>query len=186
MCHLVTPSAKFLRALIEADQQLAQQTAENGCQHCGGRLHKANYPRKPRGELAEQESEFSTRWSFCCADCRRRTTPPSLRFLGRRVYIGQQVIMVSHAAVELCRQFGKKLGIVPRRTVLRWLHWWQELLPKSVFWQTLRGLFAQQPRLDALPCSLLSQLGEGELSVTRLLRLLQPLTTSSASSVRDG
>jgi hypothetical protein len=41
--------------------------------------------------------QWDRRYSFCCAeeDCRRRRTPESLRFLGRRVYAGLVVVLVT-------------------------------------------------------------------------------------------
>ncbi|MFH1269216.1 MAG: hypothetical protein ABIK89_26095 [Planctomycetota bacterium] len=55
---------------------------------CSGPLHQANYPRKPRGE--ESDARPVWRLSFCCGveGCRKRTTPRSLRFFGRKVYLG--------------------------------------------------------------------------------------------------
>ena len=45
--------------------------------------------------------EYRYRFSFCCDrdGCRKRVTPPSVRFLGRRVYLGAVVILIGrHAA----------------------------------------------------------------------------------------
>jgi hypothetical protein len=46
------------------------------------------------GRAAES---FDRRFSLCCGreGCRRRATPPSVRFLGRRVYVGAVVIVAS-------------------------------------------------------------------------------------------
>jgi hypothetical protein len=67
-----------------------------GCAVCGGKLHVAHYPRKPRGIRGSLDGSVKTRLSFCCATdgCRRRCTPPSVRFLGRKVYLGAVVILV--------------------------------------------------------------------------------------------
>ena len=61
------------------------------------RLHRACYPRKPRGVGGARDATYEHRLSFCCATdgCRRRITPPSVRFLGRKVYLGVIVIVVS-------------------------------------------------------------------------------------------
>ena len=71
--------------LTKIDADLAEQVWIEGCMHCGGALHRADYPRKARGVNVE-----SRRHSFCCAreECRRRETPGSVRFLGRKVYAG--------------------------------------------------------------------------------------------------
>ena len=60
--------------------------------YCGGKLHRADYDRKPRGG-----PQWDRRYSFCCdeEDCRRRRTPESVRFLGSRVYAGLIVVLIS-------------------------------------------------------------------------------------------
>ena len=91
MCHVFTLDANFLAFLQQIDDELAEQVQAGGCPHCGGPLHRASYPRKPRGVPHRQLDErYRRRHSFCCAadGCRRRCTPPSVRFLGRRVYLG--------------------------------------------------------------------------------------------------
>lgn len=54
-------------------------------------MHRADYDRKPRGG----PEHWSERHSFCCDQdgCRRRHTPPSVRFLGRKVYVGFVVVL---------------------------------------------------------------------------------------------
>ena len=88
MCHVQLQTRPFFLFLIRLDEELAAQAQGAGCS-CGGVLHRANYPRKPRGcpTLAIRDA-FSSRLSFCCSRCRRRTTSMSVRFLGRRVYLG--------------------------------------------------------------------------------------------------
>ena len=80
--------------LFAIDQDLAANARAAGCPACGGRLHSVRYPRKPRGGPADLGPEYDWRFSFCCAGegCRRRATPPSVRFLGRRVYLGAVVV----------------------------------------------------------------------------------------------
>ena len=77
--------------LTQIDTDLAAQARAQGCS-CGGTLHRANYPRKIRGISVE-----AVRDSFRCAEegCRRRTTPESVRFLGRRVYAGFRVVLLT-------------------------------------------------------------------------------------------
>lgn len=68
---------------------------------CGGPLRAGNFPRKPRGALIAPAGEaFLVRFSLCCGreGCREHATPPSLRFLGRRVYLGVVVIVTSLVA----------------------------------------------------------------------------------------
>ena len=83
--------ARLYLALLQLDRVIAAEVEQAGC-CCGGALHSARYPRKPRGVTAELlPPDYHRRLSFCCArdGCRRRTTPPSVRFLGRRVYLGE-------------------------------------------------------------------------------------------------
>ena len=93
VCHVQLQTRPFFLFLIRLDEELAAQAQGAGCS-CGGVLHRANYPRKPRGcpTLAIREA-FSSRLSFCCSRCRRRTTSASVRFLGRRVYLGLVVVL---------------------------------------------------------------------------------------------
>ena len=75
-----------------------ERAAAEPCRYCGGPLHRGDYPRKPRGGLSPSAAEaFGRRFSLCCGreGCRRRATPPSVRFLGRRVYVGAVVIVAS-------------------------------------------------------------------------------------------
>ena len=49
--------AKFLSLLLHCDRDLAEEVRERGCPKCGGRLHRADYERKPRGGLAQVDPE---------------------------------------------------------------------------------------------------------------------------------
>ena len=65
------------------DKELAEAVQAGACLYCGAKLHCGDYPRKPRGG-----PEWDERYSFDCSRCRKRRTPPSVRFLGRKVYVG--------------------------------------------------------------------------------------------------
>lgn len=97
MCHALLQDPKFPALLLRIDHELAEQTRSEGC-GCGGALHRADYPRKPRGCPREVRPDYSLRLSFCCAQCRKRSTSKSVRFLGRRVYLALAVVLVSHPA----------------------------------------------------------------------------------------
>jgi hypothetical protein len=96
VCHAILRDANLYTFLFQIDRDLAAEARAAGCL-CGGVLHSARYPRKPRGGPRGLGPEYETRLSFCCAKegCRRRTTPPSVRFLGQRVYLGAVVVLVS-------------------------------------------------------------------------------------------
>lgn len=191
MCHEFLNEASFFQLLTRIDHDLAEQARARGCGHCGGRLHRANYPRKPRGvgrHLLGPEYEW--RRSFCCAEegCRRRMTPPSVRFLGRRVYLGVIVILISALANGISAQRGQLLGAqfgVARRTLYRWRRWWREDFVRRPFWRVARGQFMPAVALSALPQSLLERVAgqTAKQSLVALLRFLSPLTTSSCRTM---
>jgi hypothetical protein len=117
--------ARFHDLLLAFDGDLADAARNAGCALCSGVLHSARYWRKPRGRGCAVDPEHDRRFSFCCAvdGCRSRATPPSLRFLGRKVYLATIVVLVSmmqHGVTERrMRELAKAVG-VDRRTVVRW------------------------------------------------------------------
>ncbi len=96
MYHDLLHDASFWTFLFSIDQDLAETVRKQGCP-CGGCLHRANYPRKPRGGGKGLPESYRHRLSFCCASdgCRKHATPPSVRFLGRKVYLHAVVILVA-------------------------------------------------------------------------------------------
>jgi hypothetical protein len=88
MCH----NATFYAFLGHIDEDEAARTRAAGCPVCGCALHSARYPRKPRGGSRDFDKQGHYRLS-CGAICRNRTTPVSVRFLGRRVYWAAVVIL---------------------------------------------------------------------------------------------
>ncbi len=95
MYQALLVDSSFFDLLLRLDEELARQAQQQGCA-CGGVLHCAHYRRKPRGGPSGLGPQHEMRFSFCCAvdGCRRRTTPPSLRFLGRKVYWGVVVLLL--------------------------------------------------------------------------------------------
>lgn len=187
MCHAFLNDARFYRFLFDIDQDIARQVQAGGCS-CGGVLHSARYPRKPRGLRSTWGESYQTRLSFCCAemDCRRRSTPPSVRFLGRKVYLGVIVILVTALLHGLTpkrqRQLVEQLDLWPQ-TLVRWRKWWREIFPGSRCWQEARGHFIPPVQTDQLPGALLGRLDGKALCqrLCHLLRLLTPITTTSWS-----
>lgn len=169
--------------LFHCDRELAAEVRKGGCPRCSGRLHQANYPRKPRGD--DFDSGPVIRLSFCCGveGCRKRATPRSLRFLGRRVYLGLAVVIAGvsgpGASGVGTGQLQKLLG-VSRRTLQRWRRWWTTLFVESRFWQAARGRFPTPIPAAELPRELLDRFpGDARDRVLALLRFLSPLTTGS-------
>jgi hypothetical protein len=128
------------------------------------------------------------RQSYCCAreGCRGRTTPPSLRFLGPKVYLAAVVTVITamRCGVTPARmQRLKELVGVSRQTVRRWQEWWQRTMPQTAFWRALCAAFPSPVELAALPLSLLDQFAGGvEERLLALLRCLAPLTGGRRST----
>jgi hypothetical protein len=178
---------EFFVMLEQADERTVERAVAEGCAVCGGPLHHADFVRKPRGALiAPEGEEFVKRFSLCCGreGCRKRRTPPSLRFLGRRVYLGVVVIVASlvaqaHGAARVIRQ---KTG-VPARTVRRWLSWWGGTFIRTEVFVAIRARLVGVDE-SKLPASIVERLpGSRTEQVRTMLDLLWPLT---AGSVRDG
>ncbi|HEX3523920.1 MAG TPA: hypothetical protein VHT52_17765 [Stellaceae bacterium] len=179
MCHKALLGAKF-RAFLECiDKELALEMRARGCRRCGGVLHRNRYPRKPRGGPRDCAEAF--RLSFSCSVCDKRHTPPSVRFLGRRVYLAATVVLASAVRAGLTEWRVSRLTEwirVPRQTLERWCAWWQQAFVDTVFFVTARGQF--MPPLDeaALPASLLQRFGAADLAsrLVAVLRFLAPLS----------
>jgi hypothetical protein len=177
-------SPKLPPLLLKCDGDLAAQTRAEGCLLCGAALHSASYPRKPRGGAASSDNE--RRFSFCCAreGCRRRATPPSVRFLGRKVYLGAVVVLASAMLNGLTparlRRLHELLG-ASERTLCRWGEWWRTAFAESPFWRAMAGFFHAPVAKRHLPASLLERFAGGEEErLIATLRFLAPVTTSSS------
>lgn len=113
-----------------------------------------------------------------------RATPPSLRFLGRRVYLGVVVIVASLVAqaVGTAREIRRRTG-VSARTARRWLLWWRGAFLDTAVFVALRARLIGVSSSE-LPESVVGRLpGSPVQQVLGMLELLAPLTTGS---VRDG
>ena len=157
MCHAQLQDPNFFRLLLRVDEELAGEAKRGGCP-CGGVLHRANYPRKPRGCLNELRVAYGSRFSFCCNRCRRRTTSISVRFLGRRVYLALTVVLASarHTGQMPAAALLSEALNVPVRTLARWRHWWREDFPLTPLWQATCARFMPPVATDAFPASLLA------------------------------
>lgn len=119
--------------------------------------------------------------------CRKRTTPPSLRFLGRHIYLATVVTLISALMLGTTPSRLARLSIVPgldRRTLARWRVWWRSAFTDSSFAPV--AMAAVMPPIDiaALPVSLLDRFaGDVREQLIALLRFLGPLT-GGASAMR--
>jgi hypothetical protein len=188
MCHAFVADSRFYQFLFRIDQEIADEVQQEDCSHCGGRLHVACYPRKPRGLRCALDKSCESRLSFCCASdgCRRRCTPPSVRFLGRKVYLGAMVVLVMAMEHGLSatrrRQLIEQLDLYPQ-TLARWRVWWRSMFPASRCWRANQGHFMPPVDISQLPGALLGRLSGADLRhrVCQLLVMLMPLSTSSWS-----
>ena len=186
MSHAALASPSFHQLLLEIDRELAAEMRAGRCQVCGGRLDSGTYPRKPRGGPPDLAEEHDRRFSFCCAveGCRKRHTPPSVRFLGRRVWFGPIVVLAaalqhgpSPSRVSQLREWLD----VSERTLRRWRSWWLERFACCPFWRVSSGLFATPVDGSRLPASLLERfVGEEAERLVSMLRFLLPISVGSA------
>ncbi len=189
MYQAVLADAKFHEQLLAFDRDLSATARAARCWRCGGALHSASYDRKPRGGPAGLGPEYAERFSFCCAvdGCRKRTTPPSLRFLGRRVYLATVVTLISAMLLGSTPSRLARLSVVPgldRRTLARWRDWWRSTFTDSRFAEVARAAVVPPLDIAGLPVSLLERFaGELREQLVALLRFLGPLS-GGASAVR--
>jgi len=191
VCQSILQSTAFFSFLLCIDQDVARETGTAGCRCCGGRLHQACYPRKPRGARCPLGPAYRQRFSFCCATCRRRTTPYSVRFLGRRVYLGVVVTLACTLTTGLSL---RRAGVLtaglhlPLRTLQRWRRWWLVDFVQTLFWRGQQALFMPPVEACRLPESLRSRFQTADESGAwrDLLRFLAPLTSRTANRSGEG
>lgn len=104
-----------------------------------------------------------------------------MRYLGRRVYLGAVVVLVTAMiggitatrVARLREWFG-----VTVRTLKRWRAWWRETFVASAFWRGAQGRFMPPVAIERLPASLLERFaGDERTRLLHVLVFLTPLTT---------
>jgi len=177
--HTLFSNARFRALLLEVDWQIAAEVQQKGCACCDGALHASHYMRKPRGG-PPLPPEHDLRLSFCCAvdGCRKRHTPPSLRFLGRRVYWATVNVIASvlrHGSTPTRVWRLQELIGATRRTIERWCAWWRNNFVETRPWRS--AAFVPTIASVDLPRSLLERFGgDCENQLLALLRFLKPIT----------
>lgn len=187
--HVRSQWLKFHEVLLEADVAAMAQVRSAGCLFgCGGRLHVANYPRKGRGldDAAERAGRYDRRLSLCCSreGCRRRATPPSVRFLGRRIFVAVLVIAASVTAAATRAAIPPASLPPSRQTRGRWQAFWREQLARSAMYIEMIGARVA-PAIDPseMPEALVERCaGDAYERFELVLRLLAPWTTISVSA----
>jgi hypothetical protein len=113
-------------------------------------------------------------------------TPPSVRFLGRKVYLGAIVILISAMrqgpSPRRVREFSARFG-ADRRTIARWQVFWRERFPQTPFWKIARARLVSAVRIMSLPYSLVDAFLSCHRTCrgwTLLLRFLSLITVPGA------
>lgn len=188
MSHKFPFNSTVHRILVAIDQEIAEAISKKGCP-CGGRLHLSNYPRSPLGLPAEWRSDYDKRLSFCCDDCRKRVTPPSVRFFGRRWYPAPLLLFISAFMVSIndyrLAQIKRHFGIsVSESTWKRWRRWWREAFTETRFWKQARGSIPEPKRTATQPRGMLNAFqGSLDKKIILLLRFLSPITAGNLRAV---
>ncbi len=179
MSHEMGLDDEIFARLHNLDVELTEAVRRGGCVYCGGRLDRADFPRKPRGLPESVEVLFERRFALCCSreGCRRRTLPPSVRFLGRRVYAAIAIV-VACVAEATQRRWQEA------RRVARWLGWWRDVFAHSAVVTGLRGRLATPLDVGALPGSLLERMGGADRG-DRLVRLLALVAGARPPTARE-
>ena len=113
----------------------------------------------------------------------------SVRFLGRRVYLGLAVVLVSarHAGQTPAAARTAEALAIPIRTLERWRQWWQAQFPVTPLWQAQCARFMPPVATHRLPGELLERFtGAAHEALLRLLLFLTPLTVRSLIAIRKG
>ncbi len=186
MSHDWIPDHNFFRLLDDEDARAAAAVKAASCRDCGGRLDQANYSRKPRGgEVGAAGEIFDRRRSFCCAreGCRKRATPPSLVFMGRRVYLAVTIVMTAWRSAATVTPPSPPSP--PRWTLRRWLGWFAAELPVTRWFIAVRARLSppMEPH-ERLPGALVERFLPHHAiaeAITATLRLFAPLSTVTAA-----
>jgi hypothetical protein len=115
--------------------------------------------------------------------------PPSVRFLGPKVYLGAVVILISamrqgptpRRVRELSQRFD-----ADRRTIARWQVLWRERFPQTPFWKIARARLVPIVEIVSLPYSVVDAfLSHHRIcrGWTLLLRFLSPITIPGALQI---
>jgi hypothetical protein len=113
----------------------------------------------------------------------------SVRYLGRRVYLGLIVVLMSGRLAGPTSTAARICGAldIPCRTLARWRSWWIEHFPLTQLWQAACGRFMPPVDPHELPASLIERFaGSAEEVLMRLLVFLSPVTVTRPIILREG
>ena len=175
--------ASFWLLLSDIDEKIAHFYHQLPCFYCAKRMYWGNYPRKPRGLPPMAEDIFAFRYGHCCSGRRRRRTPPSARFLGRRVYVASFIMMIfcpdtsnDNDHMKLVDSVSVGMDLI---TPIRWISWWSLDIPVSSIWKKICGLLGINISNEFLPHFISHQFAKkninAEKAVLALLEFLAPI-----------
>lgn len=182
MYHKLLISPNFHALLKSIDDDLAEIARQETCCDCGGPLYQANYPRSPLGLPASCREYYESRRSFCCGQCRKRFTTPSVRFFGRHRFPAPIIILISFLTRSITastlNQVRRYFGVtVSKRTWRRWCRWWRDCFITTKFWRQAKGRLPINCLNDNYPRSLLrAYSGLFNDRLVAVLQFLAPLT----------
>jgi hypothetical protein len=107
-----------------------------------------------------------------------------VRFLGRKVFLGAAVVVVSALRLGVTpTRYARlrELFGVSARTVRRWRRWWLDEFALGEFWRAARGQLAKPVNVAELPLSLLERFG-GDAALARLLLFISAITTTTVQA----
>jgi hypothetical protein len=108
-------------------------------------------------------------------------TPRSVRFLGRKVYLGAIVVLIAAMrqgpTPRRVRELSKLIG-ADRTTVERWRVFWQDQFPQTVFWKVARARLVPVFEIVAYPLSIVEAFVGIDVRQgwENLLKFLSPIT----------
>jgi hypothetical protein len=174
LSHAWIADINFFKQLADEDDRIAAQVKAGGCPECGGRLDRADYPRKPRGgDVGAAGEVLDRRRSLCCAreGCRRRSTPPSLVFLGRRVYLAVTVVLAAWRTTACLSP--------ARRTVARWRGWFAALRDRPWWTETCARLSPWAEPTEILPAAIIDRVHHGRSRSHAVIATLRLVSTAA-------
>ena len=117
-------------------------------------------------------------------------TPSSVRFLGRKVYLGAIVILAAAMrqgpSPRRVRVLSELFG-ADRRTLARWRVFWREQFPQTRFWKIARARLVPVADVAVLPRALMVAFfrsGDPRRDWERLLRFLAPITIPGGLAIK--
>ena len=180
--HGLLENVEFHEWLVRTDVELAEQVQRGGCQRgdCGGRLHRADFPRKIRGLAVDETSSFASRIGLCCGWCRRRVLPPTVRFFGRSSYAFVAALVAVATTLGRGIAPGARLVGAAWPTVARWTRFLHCDLACRGEWQAARGRLPVELPVEQFPLSLVEVFGcvESNDAWHSTLCWLSPITTT--------